>query len=198
MRVCGAWWGTMAFRAKASLFGVEFGRNIVCHGQVGLLRWPGGRITIGDDVQIVSSWRRSTAAALAFPARLRVFGPGAVINIGKGAQLTGASITARSTTIAIGEGALLGPNCIIVDSDFHAPWPAKQRAANPGYENDAPVSIGRHVWLGMHSIVLKGVTVGDGAIIGAGSVVSRDIPGNSVACGCPCRVVRQQGADADS
>ena len=80
---------------------------------------------------------------------------------------------------------------IIVDSDFHAPWPVSERPLNPGLENDRPVRIGDGAWIGMHSIILKGVTIGDGAIIGAGSVVTRDIPANAVACGSPARVVRQ-------
>lgn len=182
-------WGTFRLRLKARLLGIGVGKNVRCHGKVGLLRWPGGKIAIGDNVSIISSWRRATAASLAFPARLRVFGPGAQIRIDEGAQLSGTAITARSTCIHIGKNVLIGPNCIIVDSDFHAPWPAQNRAFSPGYENDAPVTINDYAWIGLNSIILKGVTIGEGAIIGAGSVVSRDVPAWCVACGSPCRVV---------
>lgn len=190
MRTFGLAWGTLRLRVKGALLGVKLGKNIACHGPVGLMRWPGGKIVIGDNVSIISSWRRSTAAALSHPARLRVFGPGAEIIIGEGAQLSGVSITARSTAIDIGPGALLGPDCIIVDSDFHAPWPAWKRAQNPGYENDAPVTVGAFAWIGMRSIILKGTNIGAGAVIGAGSVVTRDIPPNCIAAGNPCRVIR--------
>ena len=54
----------------------------------------------------------------------------------------------------------------------------------------APVVIGNHVWIGGGAILLPGVTIGDNVVIGAGSVVTRDIPANTVACGSPCRVVR--------
>lgn len=160
------------------------------------MRWPGGEIIIGDKASFISSWRRATASALAWPCRLRVFGPGARIEIGPGAQLSGASITARSTTIRIGKGVLLAPNCVIVDSDFHAPWPPEKRAEEPGCERDRGVVIGDYAWIGMGSVILKGVHVGEGAIIGAGSVVTRDVPPHCLAAGSPA-IVRQSGALAE-
>lgn len=195
MRIAGKLAGTIRLRVKAALLGVELGRNVTAHGPVGLLRWPGGVIRIGANVSIISSWRRATACALAFPARLRVFGPGAVIDIGDGAQISGSSITARSTPIRIGRQALIAPNCVIVDSDFHAAWPPDKRAADPGMEADAPVTIGDYAWLGMNSIILKGVTIGTGAIIGAGSVVTRDVPPHCMAAGAPARVIKNPGRE---
>lgn len=191
MRVGGGFYGTLILRLKARLLGVSLGKNVRAHGKVALMRWPGGKISIGSNVQIISSWRRCTAAALAFPARLRVFGPGAAIEIGDGSQLNGTSITARSTAIRLGRQVLLAPNCVIVDSDFHAHWPPQARAIEPGYENDAPVTIGDYAWVGMNTIILKGVTIGAGALIGAGSLVNRDIPANALAAGNPARVVRR-------
>ena len=190
MRVWGQWWGTVRLRCKARLLGVELGKDVRAHGPVGLLRWPGGRICIGSGVSLISSWRRATAASLKAPTRLRVFGPGASIEIGEGAQLSGVSITARSTAIQIGRQVLLAPNCVIVDSDFHAHWPPEARIHAPGYEHDAPVSIGDHAWIGMDCIILKGVRIGEGAIVGAGSVVTRDVPPRCLAAGNPARVIR--------
>lgn len=192
----GRLFGTIRLRLKARLLGVRLGRNVTAHGPVGLLRWPGGEISIGDNASLISSWRRATASALAWPCRLRVFGPGARIEIDDGAQLSGASITARSTTIRIGKGVLLAPNCIIVDSDFHAPWPPENRADVPGQENDRGVEIGDYAWIGMGSIILKGVHIGSGAIIGAGSVVTRDVPPNALAAGSPA-TIRKSGALAN-
>ncbi len=192
----GRFFGTIRLRLKARILGVHIGRDVTAHGPVGLLRWPGGEISIGDKASFISSWRRATASALAWPCRLRVFGPGARIEIGPGAQLSGASITARSTTIRIGKGVLLAPNCVIVDSDFHAPWPPEKRAEEPGCERDRGVVIGDYAWIGMGSVILKGVHVGEGAIIGAGSVVTRDIPPHCLAAGSPA-IVRQSGALAE-
>lgn len=190
MRRWGACTGTLRLRLKAALLGVQLGRGVTAHGPVALMRWPGSRIVIGDNVHFISSWRRASAAALAHPVRLRVFGSKASISLGDGCELSGSSITCRSTSVTLGRKVLLAPNVIIVDSDFHAPWPAEARQSEPGIERDRPVVIGDYAWIGMNSIILKGVTIGRGAIIGAGSVVTRDIPANAVACGAPARVVR--------
>lgn len=193
LRCFGVCWGTLRLRLKARLLGVELGPGVTAHGPVGLMRWPGGAIRIGAGVSLISSWRRATAACLAWPVRLRVFGPGACIEIGAGTQLSGTSITARSTAVRLGRQVLVAPNCVIVDSDFHAPWPPEARATEPGLERDAPVTIGDHAWIGMQSIILKGVTVGEGALVGAGSVVTSDIPPRCLAAGAPARVVRRLG-----
>lgn len=189
MRIWGAFFGTIRLYLKAALFGVETGKGIVAHGPVGLLRWPGGKISIGEKVSLISSWRRATACALASPVRLRVFGPGAEISIGAESQLSGTSITARSTHISIGRRVLIAPNCIITDSDFHAHWPMEKRISEPGLDKDRAVKIGDYVWIGMNCIILKGVEIGQGAIIGAGSVVTGKIPPMCVAAGVPAKIV---------
>ncbi len=196
MTVCGKLTGTLCLRIKAVLLGVRAGRGVTAHGPVGLMRWPGSCIEIGDGVSFISTWRRATAAALSHPVRLRTFGPEARIEIGEGCELSGTSIACRSTSVVLGCGVMIAPDVIIVDSDFHAPWPAEARRTDPGMERDRPVHIGDYAWIGMRCVILKGVTIGRGAIIGAGSVVTRDIPNNAVACGVPARVVRQCGKDS--
>ena len=186
----GRFFGTLRLRCKAALLGVPVGSGVTAHGPVGLMRWPGSHITIGAGTSLISSWRRATAAALATPVRLRTFGPSARIDIGPSAQLSGTSIAARSTTISIGRQVLVAPNCIIVDSDFHAHWPPEARATEPGMEGDRPVTIGDYAWIGLNCIILKGVAIGEGAIIGAGSVVTKDVPPHSLAVGSPARIVR--------
>lgn len=193
----GRFWGTLRLRCKAALVGVSIGAGVTAHGPVGLMRWPGSHISIGAETSLISSWRRATAAALATPVRLRTFGPGARIDIGPGAQLSGTSITARSTAISIGRQVLIAPNCIIVDSDFHAHWPPEARATEPGMEGDRPVTIGDYAWIGLNCIILKGVTIGEGAIIGAGSVVTKDVPPHSLAAGSPARVLRSLVSNED-
>lgn len=197
MNLWGEFWGTLRLRCKAALFGVRLGRNVRAHGTVCLSRWPGSRMEIGDGASIVSSWRRATAATLGAPTRLRTFGPDAAIVIGPRCELTGASIAVRSTSVILGRQVLLGPGCRIVDSDFHAPWPPEARADDPGMDRDRPVEIGDFAWLGMGCIVLKGVRIGRGAIIGAGSVVTHDVPDFHLAAGSPARVIRRL-ADAPS
>lgn len=195
MRLWGVCFGTLRLRCKAALLGVSLGPGVRAHGPVGLLRWPGGSISMGAGVSLISSWRRATAASLTAPVRLRVFGPGASIEIGEGASLNGTSITARSQRISIGRHVMLAPNCVIVDSDFHAIWPPEARLTNPGYERDAPVTIGDYAWIGMNCLILKGVSIGEGAMIGAGSVVTRHVSPFCLAAGAPARVLRRLGPE---
>jgi maltose O-acetyltransferase len=88
--------------------------------------------------------------------------------------------------VSFGDDVLLGPAVQIYTAGH--PLDAEQRAA--GVEFARPVHVGARVWLGGGAIVLPGVTIGDGSVIGAGSVVTRDVPPGVLALGNPCRVVR--------
>ena len=89
--------------------------------------------------------------------------------------------------VTIGEDVLFAPNVQLYTA-YH-PLEPQARAALEVMAK--PITIGNRVWLGGGVIVLPGVTIGDNSVIGAGSVVTKDIPHNSVACGNPCKVVRQ-------
>lgn len=149
-----------------------------------------GGVNIGNRVQLVSSSWRCSAGALNHPVRLRTSIRGAKIILEAGCGLNGTSITSHSSVVRIGEGTKIGPNVTIVDSDFHIPWPPERRMGYSVSEHDAPVNVGKRVWIGMNTIILKGVTIGDNAVIGAGSVVIKDIPANVLAVGNPARVVK--------
>ena len=97
----------------------------------------------------------------------------------------GVSIGATKS-ITIGAECNLGPYVNIVDTDFHGLEP-ERRHERP---TPRPVRIGDNVWLGVRVIVLPGVSIGDGSVIGAGSVVTDDIPPRSLAVGAPARVIR--------
>lgn len=86
--------------------------------------------------------------------------------------------------IKIGHDVMISDNVIIRDSDHHP-------IAHEGHQISAPINIGNHVWIGMGSTILKGVTIGDGAIVAAGAVVTKDIPANCIAGGVPAKVIRE-------
>jgi len=186
-------WGTLSLRCKAALLGVECGSGVRAAGSVILARWPQSRIHIGKGASLVSCPRRATAAAVA-PVRLKTLGPEAAIVLEQGVELSGVSITARSKTIRIGAHTMIAPGCVLVDSDFHEPLPPERRHIDPGYERDAGIEIGDHVWIGLRCCILKGVRIGRGSIVAAGSVVVRDLPENCLAAGVPARVVRALGS----
>lgn len=86
--------------------------------------------------------------------------------------------------IVIGDDCLIGHNVVLATLN-HALDPAHRGDMHP-----APIVIGANVWLGANVTVLPGVTIGDNAVVGAASVVTKDVPPNSVAVGSPARVVR--------
>lgn len=93
------------------------------------------------------------------------------------------------THIYIGSNTMLGPNVTIATAG-HPILPELRKQA---YQYNASVRIGKNCWLGAGVIVLPGITIGDNSVIGAGSVVTKDIPENVVAVGNPCKVLRQIG-----
>lgn len=88
-----------------------------------------------------------------------------------------------SELIDIGNNTFIGEEVIIRDSDEHT-------VIREDYTKTSPIKIGNHVWIGMRSIILKGVTIGDNSIIAAGSVVTRDVPANSLVAGVPAKVIK--------
>lgn len=94
--------------------------------------------------------------------------------------------------ITIGDNVLFGPNVSI----YTAGHPIHPESRNSGYEYGIPVTIGRNVWIGGSCVILPGVSIGNNVVIGAGSVVTKDIPDNVCAAGNPCRVIREI-TDAD-
>jgi acetyltransferase-like isoleucine patch superfamily enzyme len=167
---------------------LRIGRKIKCWGRVLIQKSPDSSIVFGDKMRIGSDFVRS-GIALYSKCKIQAFNRSRIV-LGRGVALLGTSITCRTTSIEIGDGTMIAPNAVIVDSDFHAPWPPENRTYNMGYERDRSVKIGPNVWIGLNCIILKGVTIGENSIIGAGSVVTRDIPSNVLAAGNPAKVVK--------
>jgi acetyltransferase-like isoleucine patch superfamily enzyme len=178
----------IAFALKCKCWGIRVGDDVKVHGPVHLRAYRNG-IVIGNRVQIISSCCRTTAAPVYHPVHMKTLTPSARIIIEDDVAMLGATLTCRSATIHIRQGAMVGANCIILDSDFHIPWPADRRNFYEGTEHDAPVDIGKNVWIGINCMIMKGVTIGDNSIIGAGSVVRQSVPANSVVIGNPAKAI---------
>jgi len=89
--------------------------------------------------------------------------------------------------VIFGDNVFIGPNC-----SFYTPeHPLDAETRNKGLEYAKPINIGSNVWFGGNVVVLAGVTIGDNVVIGAGSVVTKDIPSNVVAVGNPCKIIKE-------
>lgn len=93
------------------------------------------------------------------------------------------------THIYVGDTTMFGPNVTIATAGH----PILPELREQAYQYNMPVRIGKNCWLGAGVIVMPGVTIGDNTVIGAGSIVTKDIPANVVAVGNPCRVMREIG-----
>ena len=91
--------------------------------------------------------------------------------------------------VFIGDHVMIGPNVTIAT----AAHPVEPSLRKKALQFNCPVHIGNNVWIGANVVILPGVTIGDNTVIGAGSVVTKDIPANVVAVGNPCRVLREIG-----
>lgn len=179
---------TLALRLKCFWSGVRCGKGVKAYGQV-ILRAPAGNVEIGNATIFVSSSWRCSSSALSHPVKLRTFSPKARIVIGARAGLNGTSITARSCRIFIGNDVMIGPDSLIMDSDFHSIWPPESRNVYDESQ-DADVVIEPNVWLGARCIVLKGSQIGENSVIAAGSLVCGVIPPNVLAAGAPAKIVK--------
>jgi len=146
----------------------------------------GGTIRIGQNVTFISQCRHNSWGLIQ-PVVIMARRTGAAITIGDDTGLSGCTITAINR-IEIGKEVLVGSGVVITDNDAHPLEPQNRR-----YRQEVagkPVVIGDGVFLGARSIILKGVTIGEHAIVGAGSVVTCDVPPYAIVAGNPARFVR--------
>lgn len=106
------------------------------------------------------------------------------IKIGKDVFVNSGCCFQDQGGVTLGDGCLVGHNVVFATLDHD------KRPGRRGDMTAAPIVVGKDVWIGAHATILKGVTIGDGAIVAAGAVVTRDVPPNTIAAGVPARVVK--------
>lgn len=114
------------------------------------------------------------------------------IHIGKNVEINMNCVFLDCNLITIGDFSGIGPG-VHIYTVFHPTNPDERIDKNSSFwkSQTAPVKIGKNVWIGGGRIILPGVTIGDGATVGAGSVVTKSIPSNCVAVGNPCKVIKK-------
>lgn len=163
--------------------GVRIGRDCRFYGRLVIVGDP-RRVTIGDRCIFHHEsclWTHDLG------------GGAGEIHLGRGVALGPRVVINSLARITVGAGSAFGYGCYIQDNDHGtAPrTPTLEQAPVAG-----PIEIGADVWCGAYTIALKGVRIGDQAVIGAGSVVVKSLPRGVVAVGVPCRPVKRRGAGA--
>lgn len=169
------------------LNGVKWGKGWRIIGAPIILKHRQSVIKIGPGLNLRSSMI-SNPLGINHPVILCTWQSGARLIIGDDFGMTGGVICCAES-ITIGKRVAIGANTTITDTDFH-PLDPIERWKNPAGGKTAPVVIEDDVFIGMNCLILKGVTIGRGSVIGAGSVVTSDIPPGVIAAGNPARVIR--------
>lgn len=166
---------------------ITYGKNLNLYGIPVIVKNKAASISIGENCHIKSAFL-SNLLGLYQRTIICARGKG-IIELGNDVGISGATIYARAK-ISIGDKCIIGGNVKILDNDFHPADPViRERTPSESY-GAAPIIIGRNVFIGCNSLILKGSRIGDNSVIGAGSVVSGIIPPNCMAAGNPAKIVK--------
>jgi acetyltransferase-like isoleucine patch superfamily enzyme len=122
---------------------------------------------------------------LGYGSSIRIYSNG-ILKIGDNTYMAGKTNIGCAKEISIGSNCSISWNVTLIDSDFH-PWSVNGEEK----EFTKPIIIEDHVWIGNNAIILKGVTIGVGSIVGAGSVVTRNVPPNCLVAGNPAKIIHK-------
>jgi acetyltransferase-like isoleucine patch superfamily enzyme len=173
-------------RLVAYMWGVNLGSSCRFIGKTHFRRYPGSLIKIEKNCEFRSSFR-SNMVGLNRPCGLSTYHKNAEIRLGKNCGLSGVIIGAANS-IVLGNNVLCGANVTITDFDWHNINPANRHESL--LDTGLPVLINDNVWLGLNTLILKGIEIGKNTVVGANSVVTSSIPENVLAAGVPARVIR--------
>ncbi|MFZ4724793.1 MAG: acyltransferase [Paludibacter sp.] len=169
--------------------GVDTELNFVkLFGRPLIYKYPNSIIIINEGVSLVSE-NKYNPAGINHPVILATLSSEAEIIIGKDSGLSGATICAAKS-VKIGVYVAIGANVSIYDTDFHPIDPFERRYEDSKTKS-SPVIIDDYAWIGGNSIILKGVHIGKGSVVGAGSVVTKDVPDFEIHAGNPARFIKK-------
>lgn len=177
------------FKIALKLTKTVYGKNLLLKGVPVIFNKKGAKLIIGDNVTIKSSFL-SNLVGLYSRTIIVTRTTEAEIIIGDNVGISGATIYARKG-IYIGDNTCIGGNVKILDNDFH---PIEIEARNQDIKEKIgtrAITIGKNCFIGCNSIILKGTELGDGCVVGAGTVVSGKFPSGCVVAGNPAKVIKE-------
>lgn len=172
-------------RLYFALVGVDW-RGYRLYGLPIIQKYRPSTLILGAGAELRST-PRSNPLGATHPVILSTRRANARLIIGRQFGMTGGTICAEES-ITIGDRVIVGANSVIIDTDFH-PLDPDQRQRDPLAGATRPIVIEDDVFIGMHSLILKGVTLGKGCVVGAGSVVTADVEPGCIVAGNPARIV---------
>lgn len=184
-------WRWLAYPRVRLLFamnGIPWGHDWRFYGVPIIQKHRLSQMSFGPGLQLRSSLR-SNPLAPNRPVVLATWQAGAVLEVGANFAMTGGTICAAERII-IKDNVVVGANATIIDTDFH-PLDPDQRKLQPSDARTGMIVIEDDVFIGMNSLILKGVTIGKGSVVGAGSVVTKDVPPGVIIAGNPARIIRE-------
>lgn len=174
-------------RLKLNVLNVKIGKRCTIQGRIYVKLHDSAKVEIGDGFYFSSG---RCINALCTNKRGAMYATdGASIVIGNNVGMSSTVIWCHNS-INIGNNVKIGGNCTLIDTDSHSLDYLKRRDFRTDDGQSKPIVIEDDVLIGMNTLILKGVTIGARSVIGAGSVVTRNIPPDSVACGNPAKVVK--------
>ena len=168
--------------------GVAWQPGWMIYGCPLIQRHAGSTIAIGQGLHM-RNWFGTNPLGVHHRSILATWTADARIELGAHVSMTGATIVAQ-TRVSVGERVFIGANSTICDTDFH-PLATDLRQANPAAGVSRPIDIEDDVFIGMGAMILKGVRIGRGSVVGAGSVVTGDVPPGAVVGGNPAQLIRR-------
>ena|SRR3569833_1305243 len=182
-------WVKWPVRFKLSVNDVHVGKNLKSAGVPVIDVWERGKFSIGDNFSMNNGGRFNIIGRQQ-PCYFIVYND-AVLKIGDNVGISATALICFKG-ITIGNNVKIGGNVAIYDTDFHSLDKNYRRNGADDVKNTQcrEVVIEDDVFIGAHSIILKGVTIGEGAIIGAGSVVAKSIPKNEIWAGNPAKFIK--------
>jgi acetyltransferase-like isoleucine patch superfamily enzyme len=179
---------TPAARLAFYLNGVTVKRGLEVNGFIRVFVTRRGQVSIGDSFRLNSGDRHNVIGR----QQKCIFWVEGRLTIGDGVGMSATAIICNHD-ISIGDNVLIGGNTVIYDTDFHNldPLARHDKDADLKSAPRSPVRIGNNVFIGAHTTILKGVTIGDNAVVGACSVVTKDIPASEVWAGNPAKMIKR-------
>lgn len=172
-------------KVRLRINGASYGPHFRSCGSIGLAVLD-GKLTIGRDVYVNS---HPMADPIGGQSKTIIQLSGGTIRIGNRVGISNTAICS-SNSVTIEDDVCIGAGCKIYDTDFHSSIAEYRQNGNINIKT-APVRIKQRAFIGGHSIVLKGVTIGKESVIGAGSVVTCDIPDGEIWAGNPARFLKK-------